>query len=549
MNFESDLSKGECLTVEFKSWIKTSGIKECINLVTPELVAFSNTKGGTVYLGVEDDGEVTGCIGLYSVQNILDAVYDKTRPPLFVEAEEIPYKGKQVIALHVDNDGLIHTTTDGRCLKRLGKNNRPWYPEELSNRYSTEYNSDFSSKVITESSDLDIDLLEIYKLKEKLRLRDRTSTLPDMDDMAFLKDLGLIIYEEGTVHLTIAGLLFVGKETSIKKFLPQAEVIYLKYKNESDIEYNTRLDLKQPIITILDRLTEKIQNDNKILNIQIGLFRMEVADYSEKVFQEALLNALSHRDYESMASIYVKQYPGHILIENPGGFLDGITENNIITHASSPRNKLIAETLQRLKYVQRTGQGVDIIYKETVSMGKPYPIYRHYNDSVQLTIYSSTEDIDFVKFIIKEQESKQIAFSLAELMILRFVKDNRSIIFRKAVELTQVTEDEARNALNRLQHFSLLETVGNQYMLTARVYDSLKSGIEYTQDHTIQYLKAKRLIIEYLEKEENVTRANIQELCGYNDNQARRTIEKLKKENIIQNDRTGRYANYKLVKK
>lgn len=96
-------------------------------------------------------------------------------------------------------------------------------PEELSNRYSTEYNSDFSSKVITESSDLDIDLLEIYKLKEKLRLRDRTSTLPDMDDMAFLKDLGLIIYEEGTVHLTIAGLLFVGKKLLLKSF-------YLKRK-------------------------------------------------------------------------------------------------------------------------------------------------------------------------------------------------------------------------------------------------------------------------------------------------------------------------------
>ena len=54
---------------------------------------------------------------------------------------------------------------------------------------------------------------------------------------------------------------------------------------------------------------------------------------------------------------------------------------------------------------------------------------------------------------------------------------------------------------------------------------------------------------EYLEKEENITRANIQELCGYNDNQARKIIEKLKKENIIQNDRTGRYANYKLVRK
>ena len=57
------------------------------------------------------------------------------------------------------------------------------------------------------------------------------------------------------------------------------------------------------------------------------------------------------------------------------------------------------------------------------------------------------------------------------------------------------------------------------------------------------------LIIECLEKEKNTTRANIQELCGYNDNQARRTIEKFKKKNIIQNDRTGRYANYKLVRK
>ena len=79
--------------------------------------------------------------------------------------------------------------------------------------------------------------------------------------------------------------------------------------------------MKQPIITILDRLTEKIQNENKIENVQIGLFRLEVADFSEKVFQEALLNALSHRDYQQMGAVYVKHYPDKIVIENPGGFL------------------------------------------------------------------------------------------------------------------------------------------------------------------------------------------------------------------------------------
>lgn len=544
MNFTNDLNKGESLTVEFKSWIKCSGVKECVKLSVPELVAFSNAKGGTVYLGVEDNGEVTGCSGSYDIQSILDAIYDMTRPPLFVDAEEIQYKDKKVIALHIDNDGMIHTTTDGKCLKRLGKNNRPWYPEEFSHRYASDYQSDFSSKVIIDSDESDINRLEIYKLKEKLRLRDSSSTLPDLEDMAFLKDLGLIVYEENKIHLTIAGLLFVGKETSIKRLLPQAEVIYLKYDNSSDVEYSSRLDLKQPIITILDRLNEKIQNENKITNIQIGLFRLEVPDYSEKVFQEALLNALSHRDYESMASVYVKQYPDHIMIENPGGFLDGINETNIITHASSPRNKLIAETLQRLKYVQRTGQGVDIIYKEIVSMGKPYPVYTHYSDSVQLAIYNANENIDFVKFIVEEQESKQIVFSLSELMILRYVVDNKKIILRKALDVTQAAEDEIRHSLKHLQNLGILETAGNQYNLTSRVYEYLSDNIHYVQDKTITQLKAKHLITEYLEKEGNINKQQVMELCGFSDKQARNVLDKLRSEGYIVLIKKGKSSKY-----
>lgn len=61
-------------------------MKECIKLSVPELVALSNTKGGTVYLGVENNGDVTGCFPPFNIQSILDAIYDKTRPPLFVEA-------------------------------------------------------------------------------------------------------------------------------------------------------------------------------------------------------------------------------------------------------------------------------------------------------------------------------------------------------------------------------------------------------------------------------------------------------------------------------
>ena len=109
----------------------------------------------------------------------------------------------------------------------------------------------------------------VYALKEKLKIRDSSSTLPDLDDMAFLRDLKLIVEENGQIRLTIAGLLFVGKEQSIQRLLPQAEVIYLHYGKDNLEEYNARVDMKQPIITILDRLTEKIQNENKIENVQI----------------------------------------------------------------------------------------------------------------------------------------------------------------------------------------------------------------------------------------------------------------------------------------
>ena len=176
-DFEQVLTAGEGYHVEFKSWKEAGGQKACVKLAVPELIAFANAAGGTVYLGVEDKtGEVTGCDD-YDCQNIIEAIYDKTRPPLFVKAEEIDYKGKIVIGLLVENDGIRYTTTDGRCLRRLGKNSKPYYPEEMGNRYSRSQSSDFSSRILSDSTVNDIDLLAVYDLKEKLSRRNPDSTL------------------------------------------------------------------------------------------------------------------------------------------------------------------------------------------------------------------------------------------------------------------------------------------------------------------------------------------------------------------------------------
>lgn len=547
-DFAEILKIGESINTEFKSWNKVSDMKKRINLAVDELIAFANNKGGTLYFGVEDNGEVTGCDGNYDLQNIIESIYEKTRPSIFVDPEEIEYDGKKVIALTVASDGITHATTDGRCLKRLGKNSKPFYPDEMSNRYSEIQSSDFSGRILSDSTEDDINKLEVYKLKEKLKARNPESTLADMDDIAFLRDLALVKSDSGNIKLTVAGLLFVGKEQAINRLFPQAEVIYLHYSESNLEEYDARLDMKAPIISVIDRLSEKIQDSNRIVNVQVGLFRLEIVDFPEKVFQEALLNALSHRDYQSQGAVYVKHYPDKIVIENPGAFLDGITENNIITHPSVPRNKLIAETLQHLKYVQRTGQGVDIIFREMISSGKPFPEYKSYNDAVSLTIYSAIDDIDFVKFIANEENGLSRSFSLSELMILRYLKDNRKITMPEAESLIQEARDQAQNACNNLKRYGLIELSGNEYMLTAKIYDELKNSVDYTKDKAIQYIKAREMILEYIRDRGFINNELVRELCGFSQKQARIILQRMRKENLIELSEKGRYAKY-IIKK
>ncbi|HIX80961.1 MAG TPA: hypothetical protein H9980_03175 [Candidatus Erysipelatoclostridium merdavium] len=473
------------------------------------------------------------------------SIYDRTVPKLFTRVESQKIEDKDVIIIYVDKSKRLCGTSSGEYYKRLGKNSKPYTPEKMKAVFDED--TDYSSQIIDSTSEDDINLLEVYKLKEKLKTRDRESTLAELDDMSFLKNLSLIKETDEGIKLTVAGLLFVGKELSIQKLMPQAECIYLHYSDNNTEEYDSRLDLKLPIISVLDRLTEKIQNFNHLINIQVGLFRLEIYDFSEKVFQEALLNAYTHRRYDSPGSIYVKHYSDKLVIESPGGFLADINENNIITHPSLPRNKLIAETLQRLRYVQRSGQGIDIIFKEMLSMGKPYPEYTVYNDAIRLTLYSATEDTEFVKFIAETQDKRLQQFSLSELMIMRYLYENKEISLSQAAKLTQLSINDVRHSLRTLENETLIEVSGKVYMLTAQTYDRVKSDVKYVQDKAITYLKAKSLILDYLETHESINNEKIRMLCRCSKKQASTYTKKMRDENIL--EMIGKSINTKYVKK
>ena len=182
-----------------------------------------------------------------------------------------------------------------------------------------------------------------------------------------------------------------------------------------------------------------------------------------------------------------------------------------------------------------------------VSMGKPYPKYRSFNDAVSLTIFSAIDNIEFVKFITEIQDKSNKIMPLAEMMILRTLLDNRKEQLSELSKKVQKSLDETKRLCNELVNSGLIEIVGKEYMLTAKVYEALKLDVEYTRDKTIQYIKAKSMILEYLQTNDQITSAKIQEMCGFTKQQARIVIDKMRSGKLIALKGKGPAARYVLI--
>jgi ATP-dependent DNA helicase RecG len=121
--------------------------------------------------------------------------------------------------------------------------------------------------------------------------------------------------------------------------------------------------------------------------------------FSETAVREAVLNAVSHRDYRHPGSVFVRQYARHIEIVGPGGFPPGITPSNILDQ-QLPRNRRIAETFARCGLVERSGQGADRMLEECVRQSKPLPDYgRSDPNQVWLTLHGEIQNEDFLRFL------------------------------------------------------------------------------------------------------------------------------------------------------
>jgi ATP-dependent DNA helicase RecG len=381
-----------------------------------------------------------------------------------------------------------------------------------------EPNPDFSAYILDLGPEA-MNSLEVERLRRILAAKEPASSLLALSNDDLLERLGVLVKAEGIGsgesggrRLTVAGLLLVGKEDVLRQQLPGHEAIYLHMK--SDTEYDKRVDSNRPLLAILEQFTQALEPYNRIRTLKLGLFHFEIPDFPEEVLREALLNAFVHRDYSVSGPVYLRHFPDRLEVSNPGGFFGDVNPQNILGHEPVSRNRLLAESLQKTRMVERAGMGVKRMYHILLSYGKEPPSYESGPDFVRLTLRSgrvepapgkseSGIDEDFARFVVnRHQEGREL--TLHDLLVFSFLKRNREIDLSEAERILQRSENEAREALSSMVLRGLLEPFGQKrgrvYRLSKVVYNQLKKSVSYSLFRRAEAAFAETTIIGYLEE-------------------------------------------------
>ncbi|MDA8165463.1 MAG: putative DNA binding domain-containing protein, partial [Desulfobacteraceae bacterium] len=371
--------------LDFKQWNDHS-LSDAVGLVVKMAVCMANGGGGTVVFGVAErvKGRKQALVGVppeVDVNRLKKAVYDQTDPKIMPVFEElrIPEGTGRLLIMQIHPGMPPYTDTAGRGTIRIGKDCQP-LTGTLRRKITVETGeTDFTAENVSGALD---DLISPSAM-EKLRTLAKKEKAPDdllrLSDRELLLALGLM----KDSALSRAGLLIAGKEEALLGRMPGYVWTWLRMEN--DTRYSNRVDGRSALPVALERLEELLHTDNPITTLEQGLFHFEYRTYPETSLREALLNSLCHADYRIAGPVMIKQYSNRLEISNNGGFIAGITPENILHHPPAARNPLLVEALARLRLVNRSNLGVSRMYEALLIEGKEPPIIAEIGESVTVT--------------------------------------------------------------------------------------------------------------------------------------------------------------------
>lgn len=544
-----DIPARETLSVEFKSDCKTIGNK----VIVEECVALANTGGGILYIGVEDDGTVTGAQPVHRDPIRLEAlVASNTVPPIPVRVDILEENGIAVACVMVPRSPGVVATASGKISRRRLKANGepetvPMYPYEIPTRLSALGSLDLTAQIVEGTSRADFDPLEEERLRQVIgRYKNSDQGLLELDDSELERALGLTRNGPDGDIPTLTGMLLLGRPESLERFVPSYGASFQVLQG-TDVRVNQ--DFRKPLLYTVEKMREAFEVWNPSAEVSLGLFVMAVPAFDSDAFREALVNAFGHRDYSKLGRVRVEINDEGMIVSNPGGFVEGVSLSNLLNAEPRGRNPMLMDVLKRVGLAERTGRGIDRIYKGSLQYGRPVPDYSATtSEEVTLFLARCAPDTAFIAMLDEERAKTGRPLSIQALLVLDALKREPRATIVHLKQRVESTEQGLQVTLGQLVEAGLVEAVGTgasrSYMLSARVYAAHGKASEYVRQTDIENVRYPELVMKLARTKGSITTADVKDLLRVDYDRAYYTVSKLVREKSLQKVGSGRASRY-----
>lgn len=449
--------------------------------------ALANEGGGKMILGVTDrkPRRVVGTGAFDDLNSVKARLVDKLG--LRIEATVVDHPDGRVLVFEVPSRPVgMPIACDGAYLMRAGEDLVAMTADRLKSIFD-EAVPDYSAEICPGATLDDLDPAAIETLRTMWARKSGNEALHNLNVEQLLTDAELLV--DGGV--TYAALVLLGTHRALGRYLAQAEVIFEYRSSEASTPFQQRREFREGFFLFDEELWRAIDARNEVYQYEEGLFVGDVPTFDRRVVREGLLNAVSHRDYRRGGSTFVRQFPGKLEIQSPGGFVPGITAENILWK-QAPRNRRIAEVFAKCGLVERSGQGARLMFERSIMEGKSRPDFSRTDDhEVFLTLHGEVQDERFLQFFQKVGQETLSTFSTQDFVVV-------DLIHRE-----QPVPPDLQDRLPRLHELGVIESQGRgsnrTYFLSRRLYTALGKKGAYTRRRGLDKETNKALLLRHIE--------------------------------------------------
>lgn len=421
----------ESETIELKQ-IYTSEIKK-------EIVAFANTKGGIIYIGVSDEGEIVGIDNAdFIMQQFSNTLRDNIRPDIsmFTNIELLQEKEKTLLKITVHPGTRKPYYLSDKGIKpsgvyiRSGTTSAPATEDSIRMMIKT---TDGDSFEMNRSM---VQELTFNSLSEELEKRNLEFTEVQMENLGIMTsdkiytNMGLLVSDQCKHSIKFA--IFQGNDKSV---------------------FKDRREFTGSLFTQLADVYKLIDFYNGTRASFHDLLRTDQRDYPEDAIREALLNAIVHRDYSFSGSTLINMYFDRLEIISLGGLVSGLSLEAAIIGASQSRNERLAALFYRLKLIEAYGTGISKIIGSYKKTGVE-PIFENVRGAFRVilpNVNANTNDINEDNLGIEDEKY---------LSILELFSQQKEFTRKDIEDAMGIGTTHALNIIKEMIENNLIEKVG-----------------------------------------------------------------------------------------